>query len=68
MTRSPPTPLRASQAVLAEWQASVVAAQRHLAGSPKVLVGSWVVVAIDQELQILRSQIEALRQLREEKT
>lgn len=70
--KTSPTPLRVPPWILAEWADRVAVATRHLAegrGScPTVLVDVRVVVGIDQELKILRSQNEALRQLREEKT
>ena len=65
MKRSPSPPLRCPPWILAEWANRVQVARdfeaRHI---PTVLVDIRVVVGIGQELDILRSQNEALRALR----
>ncbi len=69
--KTSPTPLRASPHVLEQWTYCVGVARRHLAerraSCPTVLVATTVLVAIEQEMEILRSQNDALRMMREEK-
>ena len=60
----PTLPLRATPEVLAEWDKAVEVARRHLAEHrqiPTATLKLMTLLAMDQEIKILRSQNDALR-------